>query len=178
MAFSVTLYNTNDPPNKLNKTLTGASSVKSCTPYEPVSDLEGTIVIDYGFDYEGSNYLEMLEQDFEDGAVRAERKTYYFITDIEKVQGSKLRLHLKRDVLMTYKDGIGECTIIATRCTKQANADSESGYNSMLHDGEIQITCQRTYREFPFEDARYNDGKTMKLAYNTAVPEYVLAVIG
>lgn len=179
MAFSVTLYNTNDPPETLSKTLTGASSVKSCSPYEPVSDLEGVIVIDYGFDYEGSNYLEMLEQDFDDGAVRAERKTYYFITDIEKVQGSKLRLHLKRDVLMTYKGvsgdnptGLYAQDIEVTRCSKQANSDSMSGYNSMLRDPEIETTVQRSYREFPFKLTAGD----MKFVYPP--DQYILAVIG
>lgn len=186
MAFSVTLYNTNDPPNKLNKTLTGASAAKSCTPYEPVSDLEGTIVIDYGFDYEGSNYLEMLEQDFDDGAVRAERKTYYFITDIEKVQGSKLRLHLKRDVLMTYKGvsggnptGIYGLDIHVTRCTKQAQEGSPYGYNSLLEDPTIAISGRRYYREFEF--LRYGDIPFV-FQYpdydSDTQSQYVLGVIG
>lgn len=160
MAFSVTLYNTNDPPNKLDKTLTGASTAKTCTPYEPVSDLEGTIVIDYGFDYEGSNYLSMLEQDIVDGVVRASRTAYYYITDIEKVQGSKLRLHLKRDVLMTNKTAIKNCDIIIDRTSKQPIDILDSGYNGMLHDNMQRVLVnnqiqRKTVLNFSWSDT-YN----------------------
>ena len=170
MAFSVKFYNISDPQNKLIKD-TG-SQIHECSttiPYEPFSPLTGKIIIDYDSQVDGANYC-LIEE--------GEVKTYYFITDYNKVQGHKLEMFLKRDVLMTYNKQIQDCTIIVTRCTKQANADSESGYNSMLHDSEIPLTCQRTYREFPFEDARYNDGKTMKLGYDQPIKYYVLGVIG
>lgn len=170
MAFTVKFYNISDPPNKLIKD-TG-SQIHECSttvPYEPFSPLTGKIIIDYNSNVDGANYC-LIEE--------GEVKTYYFITDYNKVQGHKLEMFLKRDVLMTYNKQIQDCTIIATRCSKQANEASQSGYNSMLPDSEIPLTCQRTYREFPFEDARYNDGRTMKVGYDQSVKYYVLGVIG
>lgn len=188
MAFSVVLCNCPDPPKKLAKNTTiGTSGTISCTPYEPMSDLTGYIIIDWSGDYEGCNYLTMTET-WGDEEPQT-RTTYYYITDIIKDIGGKMRLYLRRDVLMTFRGNSGgnpsqiyNMDILVTRCAKQAQNQSPHGYNSMLEDPEVAISAQKYYREFAFKQhtgtALVDFIFTYKDYDDPNYSQYVLGVIG
>ena len=174
MAFSVSFYNISDPPNKLNKTLpeNAAHVAQSASPYEPMSELTGKIILAYVAEADGCNYCSITE-----GSVTQ----YYFITDTVLLPGGKFEIYLKRDVLMTYESSIKNMEIYVTRCAKQASVtgpDAGTGYNAFLEDPEVRITAAQYVREFPFIE----NGGTFEFKYptniNPGVPQYVLGVIG
>lgn len=103
------LYNVSDNPKKLNKTLGNGTEIQTITPYEPVSDLEGYVIVNYNADYMLKNYAEYLND-------------YYFITDRELLTGGKMKLHLRMDVLMSFKTGIVNCDCVLDRATDNYNA--------------------------------------------------------
>lgn len=133
MAFTVTFYNISDPPNKLSKTIGTALKTSTCTPFKPVSDLTGTILLDYTAEAEGANYAMVTG----DG-----RERYCFITDIEKDIGGRMSITLKEDPLMTFSTKIELAPILATRSSVLAKDDGNVGYNAYLQDG--MWTCDAT----------------------------------
>ena len=172
MAFTCNLYKISDPPATLHKDITSNGKLIreniSCSPFEPMGDLKGNIIIDYSLASDEANYCSITEGNQESGYVTR----YAFITDRVKGVGGRLTLVLEEDPLMTYYTEILKQSIEVTRCSKQANSESMSGYNSMLHDPEIETTVQRSYREFAFKIT----GGDMKFVYPTN--QYILAVIG
>lgn len=164
MAFTCNLYNISDPPFQLDKNLgTALRANISCSPFEPMGDLKGNIIIDYSAEADEANYCSITE---------GTRTRYAFITDRVKGVGGRLTLVLDEDPLMTYYKEILKQRIEVTRCSKQANEDSMSGYNSMLRDPEIETTVQRSYREFKFKLPTGD----MQFVYPS--DQYILAVIG
>lgn len=117
MASSITLYSVTDDPKVVDKTLGSAQAGPlSCTPYEPLSDIEGYVILAYNSTRKGSNYALL------DGK-------YYYITDREMLTGGQLKLKLKVDVLKTY---------VSTNDFKALNvvpSRSEDQYNSWILDG-------------------------------------------
>lgn len=99
---------------------------------------------------------------------------YYWITEKNVIREGLTELTLESDPLMSFKDGILALDIEVTRCAKQAIEGSESGYNAMLHDSEIKVSCQRTFREFPFTIS----GTSTRMSMQYPGTEYILAVIG
>ena len=174
MAFTCNLYKISDPPATLHKDITSNGKLIrgniSCSPFEPMGDLKGNIIIDYSFNSDEANYCSITE--LSGGEHPVERTRYAFITDRVKGVGGRLTLVLEEDPLMTHYEEILKQSIEVTRCSKQANSESMSGYNSMLHDPEIETTVQRSYREFNFKLTAGD----MKFVYPS--DQYILAVIG
>lgn len=171
MAFSIQFGKTNDAPNVMYKNVTNVGAVKNCSPWQQVSMLTGTVILDHAENIEGCNYAHITG----DGRAR-----YCYIKDISYDIGNNMTVTLEVDPLMTYQDKIEKLDIEVTRCYKQAIEGSESGYNSMLHDEQIETSCQRTYREFPFyyaDPAQYHD-PSGRMILNYPGGEYILAVIG
>ena len=172
MSFTCTFYNISDPPNKLSKTLGNAIHTATCSPFNPVSDLHGEIIVDYRSAIEEANYCEITG----DGRTR-----YCFITDLIKGVGGRLTVRLEEDVLMTVKDAIKETPLHVTRCSLQAGIvpeKSKVGYNSMIPDGSITMTAQKYFINIPFKKS----GVAAEFAYQDAAGDttnqYILAVIG
>lgn len=138
MAFSVSFYNISDPPNKLNKTIpeTAAHVAQSASPYEPMSELTGKIILAHVTQADGCNYCSITE-----GSVTQ----YYFITDTVLLPGGKFEVYLKRDVLMTYSSDIKNMRIVAKRSSCIAKDGGNVGYNSYLEDGMWQIDSTALY---------------------------------
>ena len=131
MAFTISFYKISDPPNKLDKTVGTATASKSCTPFEPVSDLTGSVLIDYVAGIESCNYAQITQ-----GENQTEgRPRYCFITDIQKDIGGRMRIFLREDPLMTFNQGIKESPILATRSSVCGKDDGNVGYNAYLDDG-------------------------------------------
>lgn len=124
MAFTVTYYNIQDPPNKINKTLGTAVGSSSCSPWEPVSDLSGKIIAAYTSAVEAGNYAAITG----DG-----RPRYCYIRDVIKRPGGQMEVTLLEDPLMTFKTEILTSDVYATR-TSQSGSDY--GYNMDMDDGK------------------------------------------
>lgn len=105
MAFSATLYNNNDDPKVLNKTLSGGYPVSSIVPTEACDILSPTFILNYNSTYTTCNYI----------VVGAPFNRSYFITDIKIDIGKKIVISCAVDVLETYKDSIKDCMACVTR---------------------------------------------------------------
>ena len=125
MAFTVTYYNIQDPPNKINKTLGTAVGSSSCSPWEPVSDLSGKIIAAYTSAVEAGNYVSITG----DG-----RPRYCYIRDVIKRPGGQMEVILEEDPLMTFKEDILSLNCFCTRTNLQADDGSNLGYNMDMRD--------------------------------------------
>lgn len=126
--MNITLYSVSDDPNTLNKTL-GTGSQRNGTPYEPVNDLSGYVILDYTEDIENYNYC----------AVTIGNKTkYYTITSKSMEIGGNVKLNLSCDVLMTYQSEINNISGILSRT---ATNDFTNAY---LQDNRAQYQADRT----------------------------------
>ena len=137
MAFTCNLYKISDAPNTLKKTLgTPLRANISCSPFEPLSDLKGKIILDYTAQADEANYCSIV-----DGT----RTRYAFITDRVKRVGGQLTLVLEEDPLMTFKAGILEADILATRASVLAKDSGNVGYNAYLPDGFWKCDATNLY---------------------------------
>lgn len=99
MAISATFYNISADPRELTKDL--GTAVITCdnniVPYEPIDYIQPRIILDYNANVENCNYCYVSDWG-----------RYYFIRDVELVNGQKMIVHLDEDVLMTYNAEIKE----------------------------------------------------------------------
>lgn len=137
MAFTCNLYKISDPPFQLDKNLgTALRANISCSPFEPLSDLKGKIILDYTAEADEANYCSIAE---------GNRTRYAFITDRVKGVGGRLTLVLEEDPLMTFKAGILEADILATRASVLAKDGGNVGYNAYLPDGFWKCDATHLY---------------------------------
>jgi hypothetical protein len=132
------LYNTTSNPKALNKDLTNSIQIETIKPYEPVSDLEGYVIVDYNSAYENMNYA-------------AYDNDYYFITDREKIIGGKMKLYLRMDVLMSFRNDIVNCPIVALR------SEIASKHNAYIQDGLRVTYANREMDTFAIGDLTKDD---------------------
>ena len=126
--MNITLYSVSDDPNTLNKTL-GTGSSRNGTPYEPVNDLSGYVILDYTEDIENYNYCAITI---------GNRKKYYTITSKSMEIGGNVRLNLNCDVLMTYQSEINNISGILSRTS------TNDFTNTYLQDNRAQYQADRT----------------------------------
>lgn len=132
------LYNSTDNPKTIGKTLTGGTAVSSVKPYEPISELTGSILIAYTgtkFDY---NYISI---DFSNDETPHIRK--YFITDKELEIGGKMRLILKLDVLETFGADILKCPAVFDRTSKTGIGNSKIKDNADIFTEDLNVTVHK-----------------------------------
>lgn len=101
--MDIILYYTISPYNKLEKDLTDAITLTGSLKNES-SIVTPTILIQSDADIIQQNY-----------AYIAAFERYYFITDFISVRNNIFELHLKSDVLMSFKNGIKHSTAIIER---------------------------------------------------------------
>ena len=176
MAFTCNLYKISDPPYQLNKDIISAGKLIRenipCSPFEPLGDLKGNIIIDYSFNADAANYCSITESS--GGETPVTRTRYAFITDRIKGVGGRLTLVLEEDPLMTFKARILNLDILVERCTKQAQIGDPAGYNSLLPDSRVPVTSQAYYREFVIPGLNFE----YPTNYASSANQYVLGVIG
>ena len=114
-------------------------TLETVVPYEPLSDLEGYLILEYDNVVERANYCYFEER-------------YYFIKDREKLIGGKLKLHLTVDVLKTYENQIDKVDVV---CKRTALSSFQSQYVADPYA--------------PVETRRYEVQQEGKLAENTTV---------
>lgn len=135
MPFTIKFYKIDAPPNKLDKGVVpettptvGAATGYSCTPFEPVGTLEGSVLIDYvaADNIETANYAYISGDN---------RPRYCYVRDFSKEIGNKLRVYITEDPLMTFNQGIKESPILATRSSVCGRDNGNVGFNAYLDDG-------------------------------------------
>lgn len=159
----VKFYDYTDNPIVIHKKIdhdddtvaTPLRTLNTVIPYEPLSDLEGYLILEYDNIVERANYCYFEER-------------YYFIKDREKLIGGKLRLTLRVDVLKTYENQIGQVDVV---CKRTALADLQSQYMADPYA--------------PVETRRYEVQQEGKLAENATVayiaglsPDILLVTVG
>lgn len=125
MAFTATFYNTSDPPNKIDKNLGTQLGAATCTPFEQVSNLHGSILIDYFANVDKSNYATVTT---------GGRTLYCFVRDVIKDIGGHCRVELDIDPLTTNKTDLKNCDCI---CETTCNTDL---YNRYIQTDNIKVT--------------------------------------
>ena len=150
MAFNVKFYKIDAPPNKLDKGVVpgttgtiGTAAGYSCTPFEPVGTLEGSILIDYV----ALDKIETANYAYISGDNRAR---YAYVTGFDKEIGGHLKVYLREDPLMTFKTEIEDAPILATRSSVLAKDGGNVGYNAYLQDG--MWTCDATELNYTSRD--------------------------
>ena len=138
------LYNTTSNPKALNKDLTNSITIETIHPYEPVSDLEGYVIVNYNSNYENMNYAA-YDNDF------------YFITDREKMIGGKMKLYLRMDVLMSFSTDIVNCPIVVLR------SEVASKHNAYIQDGLRVTYADREVDTFNIGDLTSMDTNSLIL---------------
>lgn len=117
MAISATFYNISSDPRELTKTL--GDAVITCSnnivAYEPIDYIQPRIILDYNASVENCNYVYISDWG-----------RYYFIRDVELVNGGKMIVHLDEDVLMTYNAEIKELPCYVLR--------SDTGFTPYIYD--------------------------------------------
>lgn len=115
MGLTANFYNVGDNPKKMGKTL-GDKLVteETLTPYQEVSELTGTIIVEYQAALDNCNYCIM-------GGKR------YFITDRTLMTGQRIQLTLKVDVLDTYQSQILNCDAVFDRSDTLNNCEIIDG---------------------------------------------------
>lgn len=163
MDFEVNVYNTPTSPEHLYKDISADKLVGTYkgTVRGEISVDAPEIVIEATL--ETGNYVRI--DDF---------GRYYYIKDRNVLRTGLTELTLKSDPLMSFASQIKELTILADRCTKQAEPGDPVGYNALLPDPQLPITAASYYREFalPGLDFAYPTG------YSSDTPQYILGVIG
>ena len=125
MSFTATFYSITDPPNKIDKTLgTAVYTASDCTPFEAVSDLHGSILINWDAAIETANYA----------VVTGNRNLYCFVKDIVKEIGGRARVILDIDPLTTNAGELKNCNCICETTCKTEK------YNRYIANGNLRTT--------------------------------------
>lgn len=119
MAINVSFYKTNSDPRLLAKNLTQLGTL-SCELLENTSIVNPTMLVDLPATYKVANYMYI--QDF---------NRYYFCrTEIDN--GSLCRIYGECDVLMSFRQGILNTSVLLNRCSKKDK------YNLYFADDKIK----------------------------------------
>lgn len=117
----------------------------STTPYEPLDDLNGYVILDYNESYNNYNKAQLYGK-------------YYTITSREKDVGQKMRLNLKVDVMKTYASEIATCDVIVKRTgSPPPNGDREAnGWNALIQDARNVMQANEGVIEVAFDPDQDN----------------------
>lgn len=128
--MDVVFFNVTDNPKKISKSLKNGTAVAvnyhvETNQYSPI--LRVSYPDSQAFETNGFNYVKIV------GTVTAvseweKRDKYFFITQSESIGKGLFNIHLKCDVLMTYKNEILNTQATVIR--------SSNNYNMYLNDGE------------------------------------------
>lgn len=115
--MTINLYTTTDDRRVLSKTLTSISTVENVNLLDSCTIITPTFILS-NVEWAAANYLYC-----------ADFGRYYFIDNIEYVNGNLIRLICSVDVLMTYKNDILSTRAIISR--------GGNNYNVLLSDNSI-----------------------------------------
>lgn len=146
MSFNIRLCHNNSEENRVTKTIPEVVTVigelkENTSIYNPSILIEGDLTSIKGVNYA---YIPQFDR-------------YYFITDITSVRHNLIRLDMRCDVLMSFKDDILNSNAIVSR--------NETKYNLLLNDGVFRVYQDRIIWQKDFPQGFSNS-------------EFVLAVSG
>lgn len=170
MAFTIKFYKISDAPNVLHKDVNpeagtiGTAAGYNCTPFEPVGTLDGSVLIDYvaADPIETANYAYISGDN---------RPRYCYVRDFSKEVGTRIRVYLTEDPLMTFATEIKLAPILATRSSVCGKDNGNVGYNAYLDDGLWK--CDATTLFYLSEDLM--DGY---FSYDLNQDNYILMTAG
>lgn len=145
--MTATFYDYTGVPFQIDKVLGdpfGTSQLLK--PYEPLSDLEGKIILDYNQLYFRSNYCILNFNDPES----PEYTKNYFITNRELLPGGKMALYLSVDSLTTYKTGVLKTKVICVRCSL---TEKQSPY---IYDTYAPVETRREVKQQEKSVSQFN----------------------
>lgn len=120
----INIMQTADDTRKINKTVTTIKTINAL-PTEPTNILTPVIIAERDSDIINANYMYIPELN-----------RYYYITAITLIQGNRVSITGKVDVLKTYAEQLQNCTGIITR--------SESiGAPTQIPDSNLPIDPNR-----------------------------------
>lgn len=125
--------------NVIVKTLDNTNkigSVATITPYQPLSDLTGTITLTYNQTIFRSNYCIL---NF--GTAQTPYTKNYFVIDRQMIQGGKMILTLLCDVLTTFQSGVLDMQVL---CRRTALQHIQSPY---ILDENAPVETRRNVRQ-------------------------------
>lgn len=100
--MTVTLFNNSSDKRQLNKNITEIKTISAIAKGD-INIISPTIIINY-FNNVDFNYCYI-----------SNFNRYYFVNSITLLQGQRVQIELKIDVLMTYKDEIKNLTVNVLR---------------------------------------------------------------
>ena len=116
------LYTFDDHKSVLDKQLTSLSTELTIAPYQPINDLEGTIIL--GDSYQAANYCRL---------VIAGKTKYYYITSRTADTAGRLHCRLFEDVLMTHSAWIKIQPAILARSFAYGDDFLPAGYPALSY---------------------------------------------
>ena len=141
-------------PDTLGKQLGTALHTAVCAPFEPVDDLNVSLIMDYTAALDSCTY------------VIADSRCY-FITSRQRLTGGRITLYCAIDVLETYSTEINALDCIIKRTSADPDQNT-NGWNSLLED-------QWTVTEVNTEEFEVGLDGQSSFAYD---PRPYLAAIG
>ena len=117
--MEVEFYNVTDNPKKISKSLKNGTA-KSVNYHIETNQYSPVLRVSYSdtreFETNGFNYVK-ITGDSEASSEWEKRDKYFFISQSESIGKGLFNMHLKCDVLMTYKAEILKQTVTIARCS-------------------------------------------------------------
>ena len=164
--MAITFYKCDSDPNALvpKYDTTTASDEIGTTPYEPLDDLNGYVILEYNSSYEGYNK-----------AYLSDTGKYYTITSRSLEPGQKIKVFLEVDVMKTYADKIAGCFAVIERTSadKVDIGEKNIGWNAYLPDPKNvrQVNNQEIECEFTGTNRFAYDSRPYLLAIGCDAPD-------
>lgn len=133
--MTVTLFNNSSDRRQLNKNLTEIKTISAISKGD-INIISPTIIINY-FNNVDFNYCYI--SDF---------NRYYFVNSISLLQGQRVQIELKIDVLMTYKADIENLKVNILRY--------ENIEPSLLYDSRIPLFSETVQKVIEFPENIFN----------------------
>ena len=124
----IDLYINKSDNREVHKNIMAVQSSISCDIWEPCTIESPVFILDYDADYINANY-----------AYISQFGRYYYITDKTIIEGAKVRLTLKSDVLMSFFASCGNSQIIANRSSSHPDYRIDDPMILKLPEPEISI---------------------------------------
>ena len=146
MAWTLNLYKCSDDPRIVAKNVGTVQASVSCTPYEPISDTDGYVIIEYNATRQECNYAELNGK-------------YYYVTGREMLTGQRIRISLHVDVLMSKWSSFKEAYGIVRQ-----NADpDEDKMNAYMSNSAVKISADPLIYSFNIGSAFVYDADRIVL---------------
>lgn len=158
MTMILNLYQTNDDPRVVNKTLTTVINITNAIPVENTSILQPHFLVEYNATILTANYIYVPLF-----------ARYYYITNIDIVKGNRILIYCDVDVLKTYAIQLTECTGIIVRSESIGKPTAIPDKNLPIDPNRVDVYSILFDRD-PFNIDVINTAKCWQLTTNGGEP--------